>query len=146
MRRTQKGNFTEMIDDDEDDVDTNAPCSKVPSSQKIKGTSSALIHAVSIIAAAKSEGKERKFQFLGKHLKQQGELWQKELELEPERLEIEREKNKGEPRRMKLIMMQLQGSLEVRSRNRRSVRRLDEQTSSEEGKLSHTDVIELEHS
>ena len=102
--------------------------------------------AVSVLASPKSEGEERKFQFLSEHLKQQGELRQKELELEREWLEIEREKNWGEQRKRELMMMQLQGALGLRSRKGRGVTVADEMSTGDEEELSGADVIELEDS
>lgn len=95
-----------MIEDDE-----NAEASGiVGASRKKRSQSTALVDAVSILAAAKAEGEEKKFEFLAQHLQQQGELRHRELELEREKLEIERERNQAEQRRSELMLLQLQAS------------------------------------
>ncbi|RPA97591.1 hypothetical protein L873DRAFT_1809652 [Choiromyces venosus 120613-1] len=68
---------------------------------------------VSILAAAKTEGEECKFDFLSEHLQQQGELPQRELDLEHERLDLEREKTVMEQRKTNLMMRQLEASIRM---------------------------------
>jgi len=59
------------------------------SSKRKKEGSETLIDAVTILASAKTDGEEKKFDFLNRHLVQQGDFRRAELELEREKLAIE---------------------------------------------------------
>ncbi|PUU74635.1 hypothetical protein B9Z19DRAFT_1068063 [Tuber borchii] len=78
-----------------------------------KGASTALIDAVSILATAKTQDKERKFNFLSEHLQQQGELRRRELDIERKWLDLEREKTAMEQEKTNLMMRQLEESIRV---------------------------------
>lgn len=108
IRGPGKRRFPEMLDDDNENAEGASGTAGV--SRKKKNQSTALVDAVSILAAAKAEGEEKKFEFLAQHLQQQGELRHRELELEREKLEIERERNHAEQRRSELMILQLQAS------------------------------------
>lgn len=73
-----------------------------------------MVEAVGILASTKAEGDERKFEFLDKHLEQQGELRRQEIGLEREKLELERERARAEQRRTDLLILQLRASMEGR--------------------------------
>ncbi|RPB03292.1 hypothetical protein L873DRAFT_1800866 [Choiromyces venosus 120613-1] len=81
-----------MIEEDDNDGDSGTMRGIGGWTRNKKGASNALINAVSILAAGKTEGEEHKFDFLSEHLQQQGELRRRELDLERKRLDLEREK------------------------------------------------------
>ncbi|KAG0136999.1 hypothetical protein HOY82DRAFT_535660 [Tuber indicum] len=87
--------------------------------KKKKGGSNALVEAVGILASAKAEGEEKKFEFLNRHLIQQGELRQRQMELEREKLELERERARAEQRRTDLLILQLQATMGTRNASNR---------------------------
>lgn len=108
IRGPGKRRFPEMIEEDNENAE--GASGTAGASRKRKNQSTALVDAVSILAAAKAEGEEKKFEFLAQHLQQQGELRHRELELEREKLEIERQRNQAEQRRSEMMMLQLQAS------------------------------------
>jgi len=79
--------------------------------RKKKGEAGALINAVTILASAKKDREDKRYDLLNRHLIQQGDLRREELQLERERLAIESEKAKVEQTRIELMMLQLQESL-----------------------------------
>jgi len=121
IRGPRKRRFPEMLPADSDNDGAS-----VGIQRKRKGGSNALIEAVGILASAKAEGEEKKFEFLNRHLVQQGELRQREIELEREKLEVEREKARGEQRRTELLMIQLRATIGKRNTNNLNTEALDE--------------------
>jgi len=85
--------------------------------KKKKGDAGALIDAVTILASAKNDSEDKRYDLLNRHLIQQGDLRREELQLERERLVIEREKAKAEHRCTELMMLQLQASMRSNSQS-----------------------------
>ena len=75
--------------------------------KKKKGEAGALIDAVTILASAKNDSEDKRYDLLNWHLIQQGDLRREELQLERERLAIKSEKAKAEQRCTELMMLQL---------------------------------------
>jgi len=120
IRGPRKRRFPEMLPADSDNDEAS-----VGTQRKRTGGSNALIEAVGILALAKAEGGEKKFEFLNWHLVQQGELRQREIELKREKLEVEREKARGEQRRTGLLMIQLRATIGKRNTNNLNTEALD---------------------
>ncbi|KAG0642620.1 hypothetical protein HOY80DRAFT_1103785 [Tuber brumale] len=80
---------------------------------KKKKSGGLLVDAVMILASAKIEGEEKKFEFLNRHMLQQGELHHEELELKWEKLALKKEKVKAEQQRTELLMLQLRASMDT---------------------------------
>ena len=109
IRSGKRRRFPQLVEDEDDDeVGRGAG----RSSKKKKGGSKTLIDTVTILASAKTEGEEKKFDFLNRHLLQQADLQREELQLEREKLAIEREKAQSEQKRMEFMMLQLQASIQ----------------------------------
>ncbi|RPA99910.1 hypothetical protein L873DRAFT_867950 [Choiromyces venosus 120613-1] len=94
MRIGEKQYPSRLSEDDKDDDGGNRVGRSAR--KKKRGSSRALVDAVIILALAKIEGEEKKFEFLNCHFIHQGELQQEELQLECEILALEKEKAKAE--------------------------------------------------
>ncbi|KAG0135009.1 hypothetical protein HOY82DRAFT_601315 [Tuber indicum] len=88
-----------------DDEDREGGVSAIP--RRKKAASNALVDAVGVLASAKRDGEEKKFKFLNRHLIQQAELRQQEIDLERVKLELEKEKARADERRTDLLIQQL---------------------------------------
>ncbi|KAG0138657.1 hypothetical protein HOY82DRAFT_534429 [Tuber indicum] len=110
IRGREKRQLPQWIDDDDDE---EAGVQAGRSSKKKKGSGGALVDAVTILASSKTEGEDKKFDFLNRHLLQQGELRREELEIEREKLALERERASAEQKKNELMILQLQASMEL---------------------------------
>lgn len=111
IRSGDKRPFPQLIDEEKEEESTSGLIGK--GSKRKKGEGGTLIDAVSILASAKTDGEVKRFDFLNRHLLQQGDLRREELALERDRLEIEKEKARAEERRTDLMILQLQASMQV---------------------------------
>ncbi|RPB02927.1 hypothetical protein L873DRAFT_1787381 [Choiromyces venosus 120613-1] len=115
IRTGEKHSFPQRLEDDEDD---EVGCGGGRNTRKKRqgGGGAALVDAVTVLASVKTEGENKKFEFLNHHLQQQGELRREELKLEQERLALDKEKAKAEQQKTELLMLQLRASMGVSHR------------------------------
>ncbi|RPA93178.1 hypothetical protein L873DRAFT_1793810 [Choiromyces venosus 120613-1] len=120
IRTGEKHSFPQRLEDDEND---EVGCGGGRNTRKKRqgGGGAALVDAVTVLASVKTEGENKKFEFLNHHLQQQGELRREELKLEQERLALDKEKAKAEQQKTELLMLQLRASMGVSHRQSTSI-------------------------
>lgn len=116
IRSGPKRGFPRLLEEEEEEDYQHGGGGRNP--KKKKGSGGALVDAVSILASAKIEGEEKKFEFLNRHMVQQGELRREELQLEREKLALEKEKAKAEQQKTELLFLQLRSSMTANTQHR----------------------------
>ncbi|RPA95444.1 hypothetical protein L873DRAFT_1931103 [Choiromyces venosus 120613-1] len=87
-----KRSFPKLLVEEEDEGNSYG---NMRGSRKKKSGDRMLVNAVTILASAKIEGEDKKFEFLNYLITQQVELQHEELDLEREKLALKKEKAKA---------------------------------------------------
>ena len=112
-----KRSFPKLLEEEEDDGNSQRT---ERGSRKKKSSGGTLVDAVTILASAKMEGEDKKFEFLNRHIIQQGELRREELNLEREKLALKKEKAKAEQQKTELLLLQLRSSIKANTQHQPS--------------------------